>query len=176
MAKIQQGSMPAYEVIYDRYNRSIWNFVRLKIRNEERALEISQDILLKIFHSASLFKTDQKFRPWLWAMVRNIITDEFKKKDALSVTMEQSEIQTEDIPEEDPSSALDGLMEQAQRQQVEQCLNNLTENQKEAISLQIFSELSLEEIATEMKVKVGAVKSLIFRGKEALKKCLEKCL
>lgn len=175
MAKIQQGSMPAYEVIYDRYNRSIWNFVRLKIRNEERALEISQDILLKIFHSASLFKTDQKFRPWLWAMVRNILADEFKKKDALSLTMQQSEIETDEINDDNLSDALDGLLEQTQRQQIEQCLNNLTDNQKEAITLQIFSELSIDEIATEMKIKTGAVKSLIFRGKEALKNCLEKC-
>lgn len=176
MAKVQQSSIPAYEVIYDRYHESIWNFLRLKIRSEERALELTQDVLVKIYHSAHLFKLDQKFRPWLWAMVRNVIRDEYKNKDALSSGMQQTSDEDLDIEDENSVSALDQMLAKSNSDEVEKCLNNLSESQKEAIMLQTFSELSMQEIADEMKIKVGAVKSLIFRAKDALRNCLEKCL
>lgn len=177
MAKIQQGSLSAYEALYNRYEVSVWNFMRMKISDEQIRLDLAQDVFLKLFSSAHLFKTDQAFKPWFWAMIRNVIIDHFKRRDALSSSMIKEEIQedhhSEDQIMNDPT--FDKLIQKTQAEAIENCFNNLTDSQKEVLTLQLFSGLSLQEISEQLKVKTGAIKSLLFRGKEALSQCLEKC-
>jgi len=176
MAKIQQGSLSAYEALYNRYEVSVWNFMRVKISDEQARLDLAQDVFLKLFNSASLFKTDQAFRPWFWAMIRNVIIDHFKRKDALSSSMIKEEIQDDQINENqlfnDPT--FDLMVQKNHSEAVENCFNHLTDSQKEVLSLQLFSGLSLQQIADQVKIKPGAVKSLLFRGKDSLMKCLER--
>ena len=58
--------------------------------------------------------------------------------------------------------------------QIKECFTKLPANQLEVLSLKIFSDQSIEEIALGIKKKSGAVKSLLFRARDSLRLCLER--
>ena len=66
------------------------------------------------------------------------------------------------------------LINESENQRIKECMNQLTVSQKEALLLRTFSELSYEEIATQLKVSLSSVKSLINRGKASLTRCIGK--
>ena len=181
MEKVKKGSVEAYEVLYRRYEKPVWNFIRQKVRDKEMVMELSQEIFLKVFHQANRYDSSKSFRPWLWAMIRNYIIDELKKRDALSLSMKSEGIFEETYQEEEVSEdslyndpMLESLIDKASMEVLQRCFENLSDPQREALSLKLFSELSLKEIGEQMGIKLGAVKSLLFRAKSSLGDCLER--
>jgi RNA polymerase sigma-70 factor (ECF subfamily) len=174
MLKVQQGSIAAYDVLYRRYEKSVWNFMRIKIHDEQARLDLAQDVFLRLFQSASLFNTEKKFKPWFWTMIRNIIKDYFKGKDALSSSMTKDEINHDEssIESFDQDPTFEKLLLKRKADAIEKCINHLTIGQKEAFLLQVFSGLSMQEISNELNLKIGAIKSTLLRAKESLSNCL----
>ena len=68
---------------------------------------------------------------------------------------------------------LSGLVSDEQAETVRRAVEKLPDNQRMAILLHRFEEMSYAEVATVMKISHKAVKSLLFRARENLRRCLE---
>lgn len=178
MELISTGNRGAFEMMYTTYKKPIYNFLLNLVRGDERMAEdLLQDTFLKAYNKAGQFKSGGKLTSWLWAIARNNAFDALKKKDALNYTStllneDGEELNTEDLVVE-MTDAEEIMMKKLEREQIEHCLGKLKDTQREAVMMQMFSELSYEEIAQTIDGTVSSVKSLLNRAKKGLFTCLK---
>ena len=171
MKQLQEsGDERAFIYLYERYKKPIFNYVLNFVRSREMAIEITQDVFTKVYSRRDLYNGDSKFTTWLWSIARNQAIDSLRRKDALNYTtnldMEDS-VYIETVESEASGPELE-LIVKVDKAQVEEAIGKLSDSQRDALSMRVFSELSYEEIAKSMEITVPAVKSLIFRAKKIL--------
>ena len=175
--KARQGDQKAFKWLFDKYKGKVVSYMFYLTRDKMAAEDIAQEVFLKVFRFRESFDENSKFSSWLWAIARNACLDHLRRKkevlldDRISEDREISLVESiEDVVE----NAEIQLINESENQRIKECMNQLTVSQKEALLLRTFSELSYEEIATQLKVSLSSVKSLINRGKASLTRCIGK--
>lgn len=175
MELVIANDQEAFKVLYDRYKSAVYHYLILKVK-PEIADELIQEIFIKMLNGKEQFRFASKFKTWLWKIVTNSTIDYYRSKehqqknnfDELTHQDGEEKIASEELSQEAY------LMEKADAALFEQCFNCLSDEQKMAIVLSTKAELSNNEIAAELNVSVGAVKSILFRAKEKLINCVKK--
>jgi RNA polymerase sigma-70 factor (ECF subfamily) len=169
----------AFGALYERFKGPIMSYIAQMTRNPCTAEELTQEVFLRIYRARETYEPQAKFSTWLWSIARNATIDHLRKKKELSDeghVFEEGEEATSRV-EELASSTPDAealLVEHADRASLEDCLSKLSDPQRETLNLRISGELSYEEIAETLKIKVPAVKSLLHRARLALSECLKR--
>jgi RNA polymerase sigma-70 factor, ECF subfamily len=173
MAQVGVGDYAAFRKIYDRYATPLYSLGLRMLNQPSEAEEALQDTFLKIWNNAAKFDA-RKSRPFTWAVtiMRRTCIDRIRKfkRTAEVVTFEPTDDQEWSTPETVRESAVN----HETREQVEEVLNTIPENQKRALELALFSGMTHSEIAEAMEQPLGTVKSWLKRGLFQLKTTLTK--
>lgn len=179
MELVSTGNRGAFEMMYNTYKKPLYNFLLNLVRGDEKVAEdLLQDTFLKAYHKAGQFKEGGKLTSWLWAIAKNNAYDSFKKKDALNFTVslendEGEQMNTEELVVE-MTDAEQLMVKKLERDQVKHCIDKLKDSQKEVVLMQMFSELSYDEISETLQTTVSSVKSMLNRARKSLFSCLKK--
>jgi RNA polymerase sigma-70 factor (ECF subfamily) len=169
MLAVKSGDRRAFERIYARFKGPVFSMTRTWLRNDSIAEEITQETFLRVFRYRDRFEPTGSVSSWIFQIARNLSLDHLrKKKELLPSPADDHEA---GILEQfaDPKDLADAqLIERMDTQRVEQALSELSEQQREALALRTFSEWSYEEIAREMGLGLGALKSVLHRAKQEL--------
>ena len=150
---------------------------------QDEAQSITQDSLRKAFEKLSLLKDDDKFAPWMYTILNNSIRDYFrsnKNKDYQTNTF--SELDSEDFRDNYEESIADdsvafspeaNMNTELIAQGLRECLDQLPDNQRFALMMQMYQQLTTKEIAKQMEVEENTVKSWIRRAKLSIKDRIE---
>ena len=158
MRIVQAGDFSPASEIYDRYSGRIYNFAFRFLKNAEAAEDATQEVFVKMLRHASQFHGDAKLSTWLFSITANRAKDSDDVLVTLPAPMEYSP---------------DRNLEQKENEvRVRRALEELTEEQREAILLSRYQGLSYAEIAQIAGCSEGAVKTRVFRAMETLKKTL----
>ena len=79
MTRFQNGSLEAFEVLYQRYRAPIFSFLVRQCVHPDSAEELAQDVFMKVIRSASSFGHASKFSTWIFTIARNQAVDAFRK-------------------------------------------------------------------------------------------------
>ena len=179
MLRVKQGDTSAFSQLVDKYKQPVLNVAARMLRDLTEAEDIAQNVFLQVHKSAHRYEVSSRFSTWLFTIVRNLCLNEIRRRtrhpaDSLEATHPEQEDQPlhqfEDKATAGPTeSVLLGELDQ----KISQALAALPENQRMAIVLCRQNELSYEEIAEVLGCSVSATKSLIHRGREALKEKLK---
>jgi RNA polymerase sigma factor (sigma-70 family) len=145
-----------------------YNLARWLTRNGNDAEDLVQEAYLRAFRSFETFQ-GQDGRAWLLAVVRNTCFTWLRKK-ADQPTVEFDE-QMHSAADESPN-AESVLLNQAALGSLQDCLEALPLEFREAIVLRELEELSYKEIADIARVPVGTVMSRLARARKRLQECL----
>ncbi len=171
--RIQGGEVDLFELIVSRYNRKLVNYIYRMINNYEEAMELCQDVFLKVYTSLDKYNPEYKFTTWVHRIASNATIDFLRKKKIDTYSLESSA--SEDSPtigQQVPSDELGPLRELEMSQlgdRIEGAINKLPYIYRQLIVLRHLNELSYEEIAAAVDLPLGTVKNRIFRGREMLK-------
>ena len=180
MMECRRGDMSAFELLVRRYQDALVNYIHHIINDYHRAEDLAQETFLRVFKSASRYEPKASFKSWLYTIATNLSKNEIRNRNRRNTYF------IEDLVEEgetvydsgfmaDTRYQPDILYEKKERQQlIRKALNQLPENQRLALTLVTYQELSYEEIAEILKCSLGAVKSLIHRARQNMKKLLIK--
>jgi RNA polymerase sigma-70 factor (ECF subfamily) len=175
VARLATKDVRAFESIYDRHSRAIYSLVYRILQQAATAEEVVQDIFLQLWRNAASYESSRgPFLPWLLTLARN------RALDCLRLRSEQQrrrEMQTE-LPETLPAviTAPDyeaRLDEQQVAGRVRALMGALAPQQRRAIELAYFEEMSHSEIASALQEPLGTVKSWIRNGLLHLKEGLQ---
>lgn len=171
--KIKDGSVELFEVIVTRYQRKLINYIYRMINDFESAMELCQEVFIKVYNSLDKYNPSYKFTTWIHRISSNATIDWMRKKkiDAFSLdgpAGEDSLPLTHQIASKDLTPLETLEMGQLQAR-IEAAIEELPLIYKQLIILRHINELSYEEIASTVDLPLGTVKNRIFRGREMLK-------
>ena len=138
----------------------------MKLRDRALAEDLTQETFIKFFESKD-YHSIGKEMAYLYTIARNLCIDYFRK---------QKEELIEDLPakiQEMPESR-DKVEDIVDRISIEQALDSLTADEREAVVLRFSGELSVEDIAKTMGISRFAVRRRISSALEKLRKEMER--
>ncbi len=176
MLQVKKGDVRAFQLLYERFKGPIMSYVHSMIPDRAIAEDLTQEVFLKVYRVRETYEPHAQFSTWLWTIARNACIDQHRKasnrEELARPQGEDSASFDLDAFEAPLASAEAQLIEQADQARVNACIEGLSPQQREALMLRTQSELPYEEIARIMGTSLSSVKSLIFRAKEALMKCM----
>jgi len=171
MAHYQQGDIAAFDLLYLRYEQRIYNFLLRLVRDRERCAELFQETFLQLHQGRRQYDPQRPFGAWIFRIARNLAYNELRraKRQGQLFTGEAEEEKAADRRQDNPERI---LQEKRLRAQVDQALQTLPEDQREAILLSCYGGLKYADIARVMETTEDAIKQRVRRGMKALR---EKC-
>ncbi len=172
--------MSAFELLVRRHQEPLINYIHRLINDYHRAEDLAQDTFLRIFQNASRYQPTASFKSWMYTIATNLSRNEVRNRTRRNTySFEELVEEGADIHEtsmmQDTRYLPDVLAEKNERKQlVRKALAQLPENQRLALTLVTYQELRYEEVADILGVSEGAVKALIHRARQRMKKLLIK--
>lgn len=171
MLKFKDGDIGTFEEIVRRYKKPIINMIYKITGNKEDAEDLAQEVFIRVYNARETYKPKSKFSTWIFKITYNICIDhlrKFKKIDEKEI--KSSGFSIEQIP--DSNLPDNEVYKNELKTIVRNAVDSLTPQQKTAVILSKFEDLSNEEIAKILGCSIQAVKSLIHRAKLELKEKL----
>jgi RNA polymerase sigma-70 factor (ECF subfamily) len=168
------GDQAAWEEIVRTHRRKVFNVAYKFVGKHDEAEDLTQDIFLKIFKALDTFDRRANFQTWLISVSRNLCIDHYR-----SVRKERETIDRDvDAGELTPASATGSPMAALEQRDrvalLRQALAELPETLRTAVVLRDLQELSYQEIADQLHLPEGTVKSRINRGRTELARQVRK--
>lgn len=166
--KFQAGDPSAFVAIMNHYEPYILGLLTRLAGDRSKAEDLCQETFLKALKNLHRFRGDSSLKTWLFRIAHNAVSDAARAADPASQGVEELEEQGRPIP----SSGADPLRkaEESQvRQAIGEAMNRLPQQQREVLHLFYWDELTVAEIAGAMRMPEGTVKTLLFRGRHALR-------
>ncbi len=162
------GDADQYAVLVDRYSAMAFNIAYRMLGDSDIAKDMAQESFISAYTALEDFRFGSKFSSWLYRIVVNKCRDHFKAgRETVHVDETCDYIAGQDpTPEQAAACRQTGDV-------VQQALNGLPPDYREAIILKHIEGLDYQEIAEALGVSVGALKVRVHRGREMLKKLLE---
>lgn len=174
LALLQQGRHQAFSILVDRHAEKFYRLAFRFLNARDLSQDVVQDAFLFLWEHPDRWNPDRntRFTTWFYRIIVNRCLDLLKKKSGLpldeAVRREVEKGQQDISPQE--SQLLDG---ERQRQLIA-AIARLPDNQKTAINLCFFEEMSNREAAEVMEISLKALQSLIMRAKTNIRKELAK--
>jgi RNA polymerase sigma-70 factor (ECF subfamily) len=172
--RILAGEEDLFEVLVRRYQARVVSHVSRMVGVREDAIDLSQEIFLKVFQALDRFNPSYKFSTWLFRIAGNAAIDHLRKRRPRTVPLEAPDPEggAGPFPVEQRSTGLDpyGRLRNFERgEAILRAIDELPEDFRELIALRHFAGLSYEEIATVKDMPLGTVKNKLFRARAVLK-------
>ncbi len=172
MEQLIRQDPEALGILYDRHARTVYSLVLRIAQQTASAEEIVQDVFLQVWRNARLYQPSRgPLDPWLFTLARNRALDHMRLKRERQRRREDTlEGQPLTCAAPNPESIVD-LQRRAER--VRSLMRSLPDQQRQAIELAFFEELTHSEIAKALQQPLGTVKSWIRTGLLRLREALE---
>lgn len=168
-ALAQQGQGKAFSVLVTRYQDRIYRFLLRLVRSRDDAQDLTQDTFLRAHQALARWRTDSRFRAWLFRIARNVAFDRLRHDKLVEFVELEDDA---DLP--DSAAGPEVAFETAQRYQLlEAALAALPAAHREILLLREIEEMTYDEIALVLDLNAGTVKSRLARARAALQDRLE---
>lgn len=159
-------SKEAFELLFLRYRELIYGVCLKYFGSDQEAHDISMS-LYELLPKRIKGKVIEKFRPWLYVVVKNYCFEELRRRKARLPKQEQA-----DFMYSEQVFHPDNIHDEALLKKLKQCLDKLKEEQFTAIDLFYFKQVNYDEIASRLKIDWKKVRSYIQNGRRNLKICM----
>src|ERR1700752_69315 len=165
------GVEGSFEELVRRYQRPISAYVYRMVGNYESALDLTQEIFIKVYNSLNRYRAEFKFSTWIYKIAHNAAVDPLRR----TATREQPlvvgpEGDSFDLPLESARLSPEQESERKERRgEIEAVVRALPANYRELIILRHSQDLSYEEIVDVTGLPLGTVKNRLFRAREMMR-------
>jgi RNA polymerase sigma-70 factor (ECF subfamily) len=159
MAHIRDRDRLAFEVLYDRYSRLMYNyFYRMLWKDKERARDFAQDLFSKVIHHSEQYDVTRSFKTWLYSVAHNMCKNEYAKHEVRQRAA--SELKYEESSQFAESGK--SMDRKLFNEKLKEALQEMDEVKRTTFELRFYQELSIPEISEVMQCSEGTVKSRLF--------------
>ena len=176
--RIIGGERDLYRILVEEHQDMVFRTCMGFVHNKDDADDLSQEVFTQAYESLKKFKKESSFSTWLYRIAVNASLNKarktgrsfvFQQIESLLGSVKQSPVEIVATNTEDPENIM--IREENQRW-LQRALDRLPENQRTAIVLSKYDDLSQKEISEIMNISEGAVEALIQRAKANLRKNL----
>ena len=168
------GDQEAWNQIVRTHWRKVFNLAYKFVGRHDEAEDLAQDVFLKIFKALHTFDRRANFQTWLISISRNLCIDHYRSVRKERETMARDVDASTLTPPARERSPLGELEQLDLRQRIREALAELPPTLREAVVLRDLQEFSYQEIAAQLRLPEGTVKSRINRGRLELARQLRR--
>lgn len=181
MMRVREGDERALEGLIELHQSAIIGTVYRMLGSMDDAHDIAQQVFIRVWRSAPRYEPTAKFTTWLFTIMRNLVFNETRRRVRRRMEVSLDAVREDDGPENQyTDSSVPGADENLAKAEFHDALDRaiaaLPEKQRLAVILRGKQDLPYEEICAVMKMSLPALKSLLFRARNDLRKNLAQFL
>lgn len=187
VAELKAGSEEAFAWLIAHYNQPVYSLVYRILDDPTDAPDTTQEVFIKVFRGIKNFNADSSLKTWIYRIAVHEASNrrrwwfrhkahEMSIEPASDHDEEHTSFGMKDSLVDEGKTPLQNVYDEELKARVEIELKALTEPYRTTVILRDIEELSYEQIAEVMQTSLGTVKSRLVRGREALRKRLERHL
>ena len=175
VTRAQKGDSTAMDELFAAFYNDVYYFALKTLKDSDIACDITQETFLEIINTISNLNEPAAFVTWMKQITYHQCTRYFKKKkDVLVEEDEDGNTIFDALPDESEGSIPSEVYEKEEfRNTILGIINELTEEQRSAVMMYYFDELSVGQIAKIQGVSEGTVKSRLNYARKAIRKSVE---
>lgn len=172
LQRIAEGHHPSYKIIVDKYLPKLWRLAMNVLHNEAEAEDVVQETLLVVWKNRADWKADggASFSTWIYRVTLNRCIDQKRRR---KNTVDAEALDQQPAPPESTPAADARMIQQQEGRNLSALLQNLPENQRMAMVLFYYDDLTVKDISDRMTLSEQSVRSLLKRARKALRDKLE---
>jgi RNA polymerase sigma-70 factor, ECF subfamily len=170
------GDADSFNQLVLRWERPIYALAYRVIGREEDARDVCQETFLRAFRALNGFRGQAKFSSWLYRIALNLCRDWVRRERRTPIVQASEEIDLmEMVAVREPSASIEDLVARKELTRiVERAMARLPEEQRTAIILKEYHELTFQEIADLIGCPLSTVKTRLYQGLAVLRRELAK--
>lgn len=158
MIAVRNGNLQTASVLFDRYNKRIFNFLATMTNDRDAAEDLTQNVFLRMIKYRNSFKDESRFQPWIYQIARNVFSDHYQAQKSRGNNIDVERI-SDYMPDPEESKSIE-----EKEELLHTCLAKLSDEERELLVLTRFQHMKYEEVATVMETTVANVKVKIHRA------------
>ena len=170
------GDQESFNQLVLRWERPIYALAYRVIGREEDARDVCQETFLRAFRALNGFRGQAKFSSWLYRIALNLCRDWVRKERRTPVIQAPEELEVLEMAAlREPTPSVEDLVARRELTRVvERAMARLPEEQRTAIILKEYHELTFQEIADLVGCPLSTVKTRLYQGLSVLRRELAK--
>jgi RNA polymerase sigma-70 factor (ECF subfamily) len=168
----REGDMAAFEELVARHRDKIYARALSMMRNEEEAIDLSQEAWVKGWQRLKQFQGESSFGTWMTRIVINLCLDQLRKhKRHRTESIEAMDEESGGVERQMPVVTVNptaGLERIELRQRIDRALGQLSHEHRTVLVLHEFEEMEYKEIARTMSCSIGTVMSRLFYARRKM--------
>jgi RNA polymerase sigma-70 factor (ECF subfamily) len=179
MLRVRDGDTRAFERLVELHQGAVIGTVYRMLNNLDDAHDIAQQVFIRVWRSAPRYEVTAKFTTWLYTITRNLVFNETRRRSRrreVSIEQENDDDPPKHFADHSVPGADENLAKAEFHDALEKAIAALPEKQRLAVILRGRQDLPYEEICAILKMSLPAVKSLLFRARNDLRKNLARFL
>ena len=165
--RCRQGDPQAYRELIACWEKRLFFYIRRLVAHEQDAWDVLQQVWLKVFRGMGSLRDARRLPAWLYGIARNTAFSH------LRATRHQQVLQA-DADEVAHVEASDDSLALEDAERVHRALDQISLAHREAITLFLLEDLTMDQIVQVLGIPLGTVKSRLYHAKRALRAAIER--
>lgn len=175
MLRVREGDGESFELLLHRHRTTVMNHLLRVVHNRAIAEELAQDVFVRVYRSRERYQPTAKFTTWLFRITTNVALnwrrDTRRQMAELGIEELSTTVRKFEFRDDRPGTD-DALIGRHKAEQVQAAVRSLPSKQLAAVLMHKYEGMDYAEIAEVLGCSVPALKSLLFRAYESLRKQL----
>ncbi|GLY98893.1 sigma-70 family RNA polymerase sigma factor [Actinoplanes sp. NBRC 103695] len=170
LREVAQGDEQAFGRLYDLVAPRVYGLIRRVLRDPAQTEEVTQEVLVEVWRNAARFDGARgSATSWIFTIAHRRAVDRVRSEQSAADRVMKVGVAQVEIPHDEVVDEVTGRLE---RQQVRRCLDDLTDLQRQAVTLAYYQGHSYREVAELLSTSLPTVKTRMRDGLIRLRDCL----
>ena len=168
LEQARQGDKAAFGKLIEAYQGPVYNLAYRMLNNSREAEEAAQEAFIRAWTRLASYNPNHKFSTWMLSITSNYCIDLIRKRRAILLSIDEPLPAHPSLMSEKESGPEGKAIAADRETTVQNLLEKLPEEYRQAVVLRYWYEHSYEEIADIMQTSVSAIKSRLFRARRLM--------
>lgn len=174
--RTKSGDVSAFEELFHRYQKRVYNIIIRLVSNEHDAADLTQEVFIKVYISIGKLRAEEAFFTWLKTVAINAARDHIRRRppraDSLNTGLRTDDVEAElEVP--DKAAGPEKLLLDSDKEQaIRGAVASLSDEHRIVVALHHIEGMDLRDIAKLLGCPVGTIKSRLSRARDELRRKL----
>lgn len=158
----------AADLVVRKYRDGLFRHAAGILKDYEEAIDVTQEVFIRAFREPRFYADEFKMKAWLYRVTTNLCFNFVRNRKRRSAILDAEPLASASDP-----GQLDVVFQSQQQDTILEAMDRLTEEHRKILMLRYYSDLSYNEIADALEVKLGTVMSRLSRAKRRLVEAMD---
>ena len=160
---VTEGNSAAFDTLFARHSDAIYAMLLKFTGNSDDVDDLIQEAFMKAYLKIGLYDPKYDFGAWIYTIARNTFVDFSRSRKSNALNPQNLSPEIDNTAQSSSPTPEDYIINAQQRAQIERYISMLPKDYRQLFELRFLDEYSYEEIAEKLDMKLGTVKTRIFR-------------